>query len=384
MMTTLASHPHIGSKHMRLFVLMTLFAPLPCLAQTSLTLSNNGFREGDSLVTRMVNDAQPGISGRDAVWDFSDKGTGRAHVLLYTADRDTLSAADGGTSWRTVLHGDTLWLTGFENRHTLMEYHEPLPLLRYPFSYGDSIRGSFRGMGVWCDRSYMRVWGDGVTRADGEGTLILPSGDTLRHVLRVHSVRRTWHTAYDSVRTWQRLREVVRQETREGLALETTRTIPVVSETYTWYAPGWRYPVLRMENATDGIGTAALAVAYPPEAQLDLDYDMENALLRQRLETDGSEGQPGGEDESTNPLASHSTSYNSSTNTVTVSFALSRPATVSLLLSDAAGIAWRSTEQVFYNNGTYSLSLNCAGLPHGQYALRIISGASILTSKFNV
>ena len=93
-----------------LYILMFIFPLSSAHGQTILTWAGNGFREGDSLVTRMVNDAQPGISGRDAVWDFSDKGTGRAHVLLYTADRDTLSAADGGTSWRTVLHGDTLWL----------------------------------------------------------------------------------------------------------------------------------------------------------------------------------------------------------------------------------------------------------------------------------
>ena len=364
--------------------MMFIFTLSSTHGQTILTRAGNGFRDGDSLVMRRVESVSPDHVGRNAVWDFSDADTGRKHISQYIQYDDTISACDGGTSWRTVLRNDTLWLTGFENRHTLMEYDRPLPLLRYPFSYGDSIRGSFHGRGVWCDRTYMHVWGDGVTRADGEGTLILPTGDALRHVLRLYSVRRTWHIAYDTVRTWHRLRKVVRQETREGLALETTMTTPVVSETYTWFAPGWRYPVLRMENATDGIGSAALAVAYPPEAQLDLDYDMENALLRQRLETDGALGQSCGDDESTNPLASHSTSYDSSTNTITVSFALSRPATVSLLLSDAAGIAWRSTEQSYDGGGSYALSLSCTGLPHGQYALRVTCGTEVINEKFNV
>ena len=363
---------------------MSLILPLNIYGQTTLTWAGNGFRDGDSLVMRRVEGVSPGLTGRDTVWDFSDADTGRRHISQYIKYDDTISACDGGTSWRTVLRNDTLLLTGYENRHTLMEYDVPLPLLRYPFSYGDSILGSFHGRGVWCDRTYMRVWGDGVTRADGEGTLILPSGDTLRHVLRLHSIRRTWHTAYDSVRTWQRLREMVRQETREGLAFETTMTTPVVSETYTWYAPGRRYPVLRMENASDNTGSAAFAVAYPPESQLDLDYDMENALLRQRLDMDGGEGLPGARDDTFNAMASHTTDYNSSTNTVTVSFALSRPATVSLLLSDAAGVAWRSTEQSYDDGGSYSLSLSCAGLPHGQYALRVTCGTEVITEKFNV
>lgn len=363
---------------------MLLLLPLNIYGQTSLTWAGNGFREGDSLVTRMVNNAQPGISGRDAVWEFSDKETGRAHILLYTADRDTLSAADGGTFWRTVLRDETLLLTGYENRHTFIEYNEPLPLIRYPFSYGDSIRGSFHGRGVWCDRTYMRVWGDGVTRADGEGTLILPSGDTLRHVLRLHSVRRTWHITYDTIRVWGSLLKVVRQEDSRGLEMNASKTTPVVSETYAWYAPGWRYPVLRIENVTDGMGSVALAVVYPPESQLNLDYDMENALLRQQLNKDGGQGQSDDNDGSTNPLTSHSTSYDSSANTVTVSFTLSQSATVSLLLSDAAGIAWRSTEQSYDGGGSYSLSLNCAGLPHGQYALRITCGMEVFTKKFCV
>lgn len=76
--------PRRGSGHLGLFVLMTLFAPLPCLAQTSLTLSSNGFRDGDSLVITLVRVGSAGTIGRNVVWDFSDKGIGRAHVLLYT------------------------------------------------------------------------------------------------------------------------------------------------------------------------------------------------------------------------------------------------------------------------------------------------------------
>ena len=38
---------------------MLLLLPLNIYGQTSLTWAGNGFREGDSLVTRMVNNAQP-------------------------------------------------------------------------------------------------------------------------------------------------------------------------------------------------------------------------------------------------------------------------------------------------------------------------------------
>ena len=76
--------PRRAGWHLSLFVLVSVLLHLPCLAQTSLTLSSNGFRDGDSLVITLVRVGSAGTIGRNVVWDFSDKGIGRAHVLLYT------------------------------------------------------------------------------------------------------------------------------------------------------------------------------------------------------------------------------------------------------------------------------------------------------------
>ena len=87
-------------------ILMLLFIlqSIPSMAQTIIALSNNGFRDGDSLVMRKVDGVQPGMSGRDAVWDFSDAVTRRVHTLLYDLEEDTFSAHEDGTSWRTVVN----------------------------------------------------------------------------------------------------------------------------------------------------------------------------------------------------------------------------------------------------------------------------------------
>lgn len=354
-------------------------------AQEALTFSANGFRDGDSLVMRIVDGFSPGKSGCDAVWNFSDVGTERFHTLQYELSGETFTILEDGTLWRTIIQGDTLMLKGFENRHTLIEYDEPLPLLRYPFSFGDSIQGRFHGIGKWCDHTYMRVWGDGITRADAMGTLILPTGDTLRNVIRIHSVRRTWHSNYDAIRTWTALREVVCQEEMRGITPHTSKAVPVITDTYAWYASGWRYPVLRMDTSTDGMGAKMLAVMYPPEAQAVLDYDMENDLLRQQMSMQEGNGYSGGEqDAPVNAISNHDISYDTSTGTATVSFSLTRPASVSLLLSDVAGVEWRSKEQSYDSEGTYTLSLNCSGLRHGQYAMRIVCGSDIYTEKFSI
>ena len=354
-------------------------------AQSILALSNNGFRDGDSLAMTLVDGVVPGDAGRNVVWDYSNARKWRLHTLQYKLMGDTLSAHEGGTSWHTVINGDTLLLTGFENRHTLMEYDEPLPLLRYPFSFGDSIGGSFHGIGKWCDRTFMHIWGDGVTRADAKGTLILPSGDTLRHVLRLHSVRRTWHISYDTIYTWSALREFVRQEERIGLEMAISKTAPIVTDNYVWYAPGWRYPVLRMETATDAIGTRMTALLYPPASQGELDYDMENDQSRRQMAMRGGVGFAGDKrDDPPNAITSHAIGYDASNGIVNLTFSLSRPALVSLLLSDVAGVTWRSTEKSYDGDGTYTLSLSCSGIPHGQYALRIICGNDIISEKFYI
>lgn len=101
-----------------IILILSFLTQLCIKAQTTIALSNNGFRDGDSLVMRKVDGTLPGMSGRDAVWDFSDAVTRRVHTLRYDLEGDTFSAHEGGTSWHTVVSSDMLWLTGFENRHT--------------------------------------------------------------------------------------------------------------------------------------------------------------------------------------------------------------------------------------------------------------------------
>ena len=367
------------------YFIITLYIMLTTLndvqAQTILTEVLNVPRPGDSLVMRRLPDIPQLPAGLDVVWDISQYSPGENQSLLFTGSDSLTVGTENGTSWRTSFRGDTLLLAGFENRLCLMEYDRPLPLLRYPFSSGDSIAGEFHGTGTWCDRRFMRVWGDGVTRAEGEGTLILPGGDTLRHVLLTRSVRRTYHITYDSIHTWDALRQAVARDSRGGLP-GTTGTAPVVTETRLWYAPGWRYPVLRAERSSDPLGFATLTLLYPPEAQQELDYDMENALVRQSPEFWGNSHHT--DDGDAHVLADYSLSTDPSAQEVTMYITLSGPACVNLLLSDASGIAWRSASQAFESGGVHSISISYAGLPHGQYAVRVSCGADIFTEKFSV
>ena len=364
------------------FATFLVFTTSMLNAQTTLTSSEHAPRAGDSLTVTLLSTLPAIQTGRDALWDFSEAAMLGSHAVTFTGT-DTVSAEEGGTVWRTALRNDTVLLTGFENRHTLMEFDTPLPLLRYPFSLGDSIHGCFSGIGVWCDRKFMRVWGEGATHADGEGSLMLPTGDTLRHVLLVHSVRRTWHADIDSVHTWSGLRRAVNREEADCPA-DTAFSPAVVSDTYAWYVPGDRHPVLRVEKASDALGSVSLTTMCPPGLQKDAGLDLENRPCQPAAPPAETGRAPDGESSPAALLTSHAFSYNAQAGSVTAAFCLSRPADVAVSLSDVAGVAWRTEERTYGAGGPHTITLSCAGLPHGQYAVRIACGAETFTEKFKV
>ena len=95
-------------------------------AQTAITRALNATRDGDSLVVHRLTDIPLQPVGHDVVWDLSQASPEGGHTLFFTGDDSRAVATEGGTSWRTTLHGDTLLLTGFENRQCLMEIQKDM------------------------------------------------------------------------------------------------------------------------------------------------------------------------------------------------------------------------------------------------------------------
>lgn len=67
----------------KLYILMFIYPLSSAHGQTPLTWAGNGFRDGDCLVMRRVESVSPGLTGRDAIWDFNDADTGRKHISQY-------------------------------------------------------------------------------------------------------------------------------------------------------------------------------------------------------------------------------------------------------------------------------------------------------------
>lgn len=255
-----------------------------------LTSPANAPREGDLLHEVQVAPPDVGEAGRGRMWDFSDlhemDGKLKVEYLLPSDTTDTLMAIARRTRRYTLLRGDTLLSPGTENNQWLIRYTMPETLLRYPFAYGDSLSAPFHGTSQYCERTYCRTFGHTTVKADASGTMVTPGGDTLRHVLRLHVVRRegadllpvytrpAMEALLDSLPPFTA--DSVHGRMQGDRLLRTT-------DTYHFFAGGYRYPVLTVTTEAYGDDSATEAFYLSPREQETLAYDPENERLRENV-----------------------------------------------------------------------------------------------------
>ncbi|MDO9155120.1 MAG: hypothetical protein Q7U47_15660 [Paludibacter sp.] len=211
------------TKHTTKWLLLALcFYTMHVFGQQSLRSERNAYRAGDRIVKQQVEFKDPGSAGKNLTWDFSMlQPINENYTLDYfipdSTRMDTLCGMEHNTRYYYYQKRDSLWAIGFENSTTLMEYKRPELKLRFPFSYGDTLRSNFEGTGQYSHRLDLKVKGYTRVEANAEGELLLPDFETVKRSLRVHTLRYYTQTGRDS--------------------------IEMTLDTYSWYAEGIRYPV---------------------------------------------------------------------------------------------------------------------------------------------
>ena len=388
--------------------LLTMLAMAPATAQT-LTSPANAPREGDRLELLPVAVPDVGEAGRDRLWDFSDlrllDGKLKVEHLLRSDTTDTLMAIARRTRHYSVLRGDTLLSPGTENNLWLIRYTLPETLLRFPFAYGDSLAAPFLGTSQYCERTYHRTYGLSTIKADALGTLVTPDGDTLRHVLRVRTLRtegaRTLpvYTEPDMRRLLATLPPFIADSVHARLAADT---LPLTTVTYRFFAPGYRYPVLTV--TTEGMGGPSFAEAFyfPPDQQELLAYDPVNEHLREAMAASGGRygdnGQSGG---SSRPLAqgggfdplaggdgsalsSYTLMPDGDGQSARLSFHLSKDASFSAGIHTGDGkTVWLLPERT-YPAGGHTITADLSRCTRGVYVLTLTADGERTTAKVAV
>ena len=170
----------------------TIIAMVVCLTMSGQQIdqSNNRYRSYDVLEKKQVTIKGFDLNSKNGVWSLEDaelsEGTYKAE---YSTETDTLMAVERGDRTYYSQDRSTVDIIGSENFMELMSYDMPETWLRFPMQVGDSVCGYFNGSGPYCERFFMRRYGTYKTKVDVAGTLVLPKGDSLRNVIRLHTER---------------------------------------------------------------------------------------------------------------------------------------------------------------------------------------------------
>lgn len=323
----------------------------------------NCYCSGDILEKKQVLVEGFELNSKNGVWSLEDAEVSKKSFNTeYSTKNDTLMMLERGN--RTYFHQENglVNIIGSENAQELISYDMPETWLKFPMQKGDSIIGYFNGTGKYCDHLFIRHFGTYMTSADAVGKLVLPEGDTLRNVIRLHTERYVGMivTPVDTMRS-----EIPVFTVDSIIAHMIPDTARVREDVYRWYADGYRYPILEAKTICIGNEKLAEEIYYcPPEEQTAL-YDEENKQVRERQKAD--EQRANSPDAFRSPISRSEVTVNGQT--VSVSFDLQEEATVKGLICTISGVVQHQQSQHFSAGTGRQMGFNCSNLRKGEYVL---------------
>ncbi|MBN2519248.1 MAG: T9SS type A sorting domain-containing protein [Bacteroidales bacterium] len=164
-----------------------------------MTYESHGLIADDINKMKLTNYMDPGPSGYNQVWDFSElvikkDFEGYINNSVYSKNYNTLLKTNvvlKEFSNEFYFKGDkkSLELYGVAvNGNMIMEYEKPFVKMKYPFGYGDFFSGSYFGKYI-TGSTNSEIDGIYSVEADGYGTIILPNNVRIDNVLRVTTIR---------------------------------------------------------------------------------------------------------------------------------------------------------------------------------------------------
>lgn len=375
------------------FAFIFLLFPQLLFAQTGDLGTKHGFRAGDELNRQVVSTSSAMTSGKDVVWDLQELELLENDYKTRYAGAETAPWLVAGyeklTGHQYLSNEDGVYLLARCSTTSQMTYDIPEQVQCFSMHYGDSIMGIYGGTGSYGDKLFVREYGNYVTHMDATGSIILPDGDTLRHVSRVVTDRQVYAEVALSDSMQMVYGDSIPIYDRDSINCHMMADVPQqrVRE-YRWYAAGYRYPILETiecRNATDDQLVSRATLYYPPSAQENqLAYDEENQMIR-NLIARGEYQKEGdtGSDSNTESIIHYTFSQNQEAGTVTISYSLDATATVRFVLASAMGMVYQTVEQTNAEGAGYSVTLNYNGLPRGQYVVYISAGGQTQAIKFN-
>lgn len=329
-----------------------------------INLSDMEPASSDSLQKNQILFFSPGNGGENRVWDFSGKLRSKksAQVTFMTDSTGILSVSEPGKINYYRMTPDTLLLISSESTLEKRKYAIEKVSKLFPLEYGDSIIMPFRCEGIYCgDHPFRKV---GITRVkvDAQGSIVLAENDTVRNVLRVHTID-SYSICMD----------------RDSAALDTAKLTQVIDERYEWYLPESQYPIIEDATSTtyfnmDAIGTTKFAYCNLPECKVD-DY------ITPMDEDETDEEQDGFSDEEGQSQDIIHYQLETQGKTINLSYDLDEYATIETIVVNHMGMLYDSRQWTQAAGQGYTAQIDCYSLPTGMYILYINVNGKVYSEK---
>lgn len=350
-----------------------LIAILLCItgtlsAQGVIDYNQNTLRFDDVLDKQEVNYFPAGSSGENVIWDFRDIDFVDDYHVEYFCDSDSivLTALEPEIMKKYVTNTDTLIYIGYETALQYMDYEKPIILMTYPFAYGSSISNPFRGEGVYCGTHILQNRGSFSVDADAYGSIYLPEGDTIKNVLRIHTIKGG---------------SVNMNILNDTTVFDPDNLKQEIEERYQWYARGYRYPLFETVSTTNynnmnPVSNLQKAYCYLPGDQ---------RLLRDSLNEDiayNDSIQEARRIAAEKDIINYDVEVNGSH--VTIKYDLTEHASVNSLVCNQMGFVFQRHSVSNDAGSGYQINLDCSGLRQGVYILYLNVNGKIYNEKVNI
>lgn len=249
-------------------------------------------RPGDVIIKQQVEYKDPGRAGENVVWDFGQlREINDSYRQIYSRPRikhsgvsvlgkdsfdmsiynlnSLLTCREHLTNYFYRIQDDRIYLLGYENNVDKMHYLQPIPVLKFPFTYNDSLKGIANSEDLFSAQVPMQMHGTIETHADASGIIILPTGDTLKQVIRTHSIL---------------------TQLSDKIQIMDSVHVNTTIENYKFWARGYRYPVFeciktihKRDTIEDVFETAFI---FPPPQQYCVTADTANVVERERMKSE--------------------------------------------------------------------------------------------------
>ena len=174
--------------------------------------------------------------------------------------------------------------------------------------------------------------------------------------------------------------------TPDSIRMQMAQAPLAVTDTYRWYAEGYRYPIIEVMTTDGGDDGEDEYMAYytAPDEQLTLD-DEENRTVREQLAILDSQGEGGDTTEqATHPSAISRYDMSVNGQTVTIDYDLTEGATVKGLVCNVMGMVFRQQSQHHEAGEHYQMQLDCTGLRRGEYVLYLNVNGQVTSSTVSL